>query len=165
MAQLSAKAKEAIVLQALNRKSKSLYSIAQSNNVGLSTLQKWIRKYREGQPLSSVNERQDKAEELKKSERFEHILATHNLDESSLGEYCRTHGIYSHQLTTWREEFMSNNPANKDPKYQIEIKSLKEDKKRLERELRRKDKALAEASALLILKKKADLIWGESEDD
>jgi len=42
---------------------------------------------------------------------------------------------------------------------------MKAKNKKLESELRRKDKALAEASALLILKKKANLIWGESEDD
>ena len=51
-----------------------------------------------------------------------------------------------------------------DPKARAELKVLKEDNRRLQRELRRKEKALAEASTLLIMKKKADLIWGEDED-
>ena len=46
-----------------------------------------------------------------------------------------------------------------------ELSEMKAKNKKLESELRRKDKALSEASALLILKKKANLIWGESEDD
>lgn len=45
---------------------------------------------------------------------------------------------------------------------------LNEDKKRirqLERDLQRKEKALAEAAALLILRKKAQAIWGDKEED
>ncbi len=37
--------------------------------------------------------------------------------------------------------------------------------KELERELRQKEKALAETAALLVLRKKAQAIWGEVEDD
>jgi hypothetical protein len=36
--------------------------------------------------------------------------------------------------------------------------------KQLKRDLHRKDKALAEVTALLILKKKTDLLWGDNED-
>jgi transposase len=35
----------------------------------------------------------------------------------------------------------------------------------LEKELRRKDKALAEAAALLVLQKKVQAIWGDADDD
>ena len=45
--------------------------------------------------------------------------------------------------------------------------ATKEEKKRikaLERDLRRKEKALAEAAALLVLRKKAEAIWGDGED-
>ena len=37
--------------------------------------------------------------------------------------------------------------------------------KELERELVRKDKALAETAALLVLKKKMALLWGDGDDD
>ena len=50
-------------------------------------------------------------------------------------------------------------------KRQSELRKLKAENNKLQLELRRKDKALAEASALLVMKKKADLIWGESEED
>ena len=36
--------------------------------------------------------------------------------------------------------------------------------KELERELRRKEKALAETAALLVLRKKMEAIWGDGED-
>jgi transposase len=47
-------------------------------------------------------------------------------------------------------------------------KTASEDAKRikkLERELRRKEKALAEAAALLVLQKKVQAIWGDEDDD
>lgn len=164
MVQLSAEAKEGIVQQALNRGSNTIESIARSNNVGLSTLQKWLRRYREGQPLAREDRVTNQPKGLSRAEQFEHILSTHNLDEVSLGEYCRKHGLYSHQLTAWREELMSTNQTKTHTKHLSELKQLKDENKRLQRELNRKDKALAEASALLILKKKADLIWGVDED-
>jgi len=51
-----------------------------------------------------------------------------------------------------------------DLKYKAENVALRKKNADLERELRRKEKALAEAAALLVLKKKADAIWGEDED-
>jgi len=45
-----------------------------------------------------------------------------------------------------------------------QMKALKEENKQLSKELRRKDKALAEAAALLVLKKKVDEYWDLKED-
>jgi hypothetical protein len=59
---------------------------------------------------------------------------------------------------------MSNQHQKKISSNQSELNALKAENKRLHQELRRKDSVLAEAAALLIMKKKADLIWGESED-
>ena len=54
---------------------------------------------------------------------------------------------------------------SQDKKHELELKQAKKKIKELEADLRKKEKALAEASALLVLKKKAHLIWGEEEDD
>lgn len=44
------------------------------------------------------------------------------------------------------------------------IRDERQKNRMLERELARKEKALAETAALLVLRKKAQAIWGESED-
>lgn len=165
MRQLSLENKEAIVQQVLSRGTKSIKLIAKENNIGYSTLQKWIKKIHNGQSLERTNIRNVGSNRQSRTAQFNHILATHNLDEVSLGKYCRKHGFYSHQLTTWRKFFMSSshNPTNQSQ--QSELKKLREANKQLQKELQRKEKALAEASALLIMKKKADLIWGVDEDD
>ena len=81
-------------------------------------------------------------------------------DEEAQGRFLRERGLYSVDIERWREEMLqalSRKQSRKDPKNQ----RIKE----LERELRRKEKALAETAALLALKKKARDIWGASEAD
>jgi transposase-like protein len=164
MRRLSIEAKEAIVLKAQNRGTETLRSFAKSNNVGYSSLKHWARNYREGKPLLAKRPFVGSKHARISEERFNHLIATAELDEVSLGAYCREHGLYSHQLTEWRESFMSNQHQKKISSNQSELNALKAENKRLHQELRRKDSVLAEAAALLIMKKKADLIWGESED-
>jgi transposase-like protein len=89
MSQLSIEAKEAILLKVLNRGSDTVDSIARANNVPLSTLHLWLRSYREGKPLSNRGRRSTVASGLTSSDQFNHVIATHNLDEVSLGKYCR----------------------------------------------------------------------------
>ena len=139
--------------------------LAENSNIGYSTLQKWLRLKREGLPLTGQRRgRPTKGQGHKQP--VEHLLATANLDETAIGAYCREHGIHSFQLAKWKENLMGNTATNKQSK-QIndELKKLRQENKRLKHELGRKDKALAETSALLVLKKKANLIWGEPEDD
>ena len=83
----------------------------------------------------------------------------------SLGVYCREHGIYSFQLTQWKNAFMTQPKVDKQKPNADEMKALITENKQLKQEIRRKDSALAETAALLVLKKKASLIWGELEDD
>ena len=83
----------------------------------------------------------------------------------SVGIYCRKHGLFSHQLQQWKEEFMSQKTEQKNTQQLSELKALKAENKLLKQDLRRKEKALAKTAALLVLKKKADLIWRETEDD
>lgn len=164
MTHLSLGAKEAIVKQVLNGNGETLAEIAKTNNIGYSTLQKWLKATREGNPLS--NRRSASANRVaSRSEKVNHLLATANLDDVTLGTYCRKQGIYSHQLTQWKEDIMSDSINKKLEKQLEEFRALKSENKKLKKELRRKDKALAETSALLILKKKANLIWGDHEDD
>lgn len=99
-------------------------------------------------------------------EKFAMVLETASLNEAERGEYCRKRGLYSEQLQSWcRHCEQANGKAKSDssfPKVPLqEQRRIRE----LERELRRKEKALAEAAALLVLRKKADAIWGKDADE
>lgn len=156
--------KEAIVQQAINKPEKTIAAIAEQNGIGLSTLKAWLRLKREGRPLSGKRKALP-PQTISNSQRFNHLLATSQLDDVAISVYCREHGIYGHQLANWKEIFMSDSTAKSTNKEAADMRALKLENKKLKRDLHRKDKALAEASALLILKKKADAIWGDPGDD
>lgn len=164
MTRLTLEAKEAIIEKALSRKGQTLNQIATDNGISISILYIWLRKKRAGLPIESRCRQSGGNNEH--PSRLKHLLATANLDETTVGAYCREHGIYSFQLKQWQEELMdSGSDKKKRHQNSDEIKALRAENKRLKQDLRRKERALAESSALLILKKKADLIWGDHEDD
>lgn len=160
MGHLSLEAKAAVVNRAMNQNSQGIKEIASTNNIGYSTLQRWLKDYRTNS-CKSTPEKGNKKDPLSRSEKFDHIFAAAGLDETGLGIYCRKQGIYSHQLQAWKQEIMKDS-SQINHKLHNEVKRLKAENKRLQKDLNRKDKALAETSALLILKKKADLILGGS---
>ena len=89
------------------------------------------------------------------------IVETAGLAEPELGLYLRREGLYSHQITAWRAEILAHFATRPIPKKDARDETIRQ----LERELLRKDKALAEASALRILQKKVDVIWGNGRED
>ena len=98
-------------------------------------------------------------------EKFAMVVEAAVLSEAERGEYCRKRGIYPEQLQAWRQacEQANAGQAGKTPggaAAQADKRRVRE----LERELRRKDQALAETAALLVLRKKARAIWGEAAD-
>lgn len=158
----SAGQKEAMVKKALDREPGcSLKSFAQEHHVGYSTLHRWLQCARSGNSLSSSYRRSGPSS----SNKFKHVLATAKLADDEVGPYCRTNGIYHHDIQEWEQELMSDKEAKDKLKLRAELNELKALNKKLKKELRYKDKALAEASALLVLKKKADAIWGVREED
>ena len=86
------------------------------------------------------------------------------MNDEQVSSYCRENGIYPHHLKEWKSEFLSNNQGPEAVSRQ-EQKKLKQENKRLQKELNRKDRALSETAALLVLSKKCQAIWGEKEVD
>lgn len=94
------------------------------------------------------------------------MLATAALNEADLAEYCRKRGLYPAQIAAWRSACEQANDWDRASTARLG-RATKDEKKRvkdLERELARKDRALAETAALLVLRKKAAAIWGDGED-
>ena len=96
--------------------------------------------------------------------KFAVVLETAAVAEGERGEYCRAKGLYPEQVAAWREAceaaFLPAAAGEKAASQAADKKRIRQ----LERELLRKEKALAEAAALLVLRKKAAAIWGEDED-
>jgi hypothetical protein len=99
--------------------------------------------------------------------KFTVVLETASLNEAGLTLYCRKKGLHAEQIDAWRSVCVDANANVKEHEKTFDIES-KKDKNQivsLENELRRKEKALAETAALLVLRKKVNAIWGETEDE
>jgi hypothetical protein len=94
------------------------------------------------------------------------VLEASGLSEEELGAFLRREGVHEAELGAWRAKALEaaegalKAPHGKRSKNTAERRKIRD----LERELRNKDKALAEVSALLILKKKIQEIWGDEAD-
>jgi len=93
------------------------------------------------------------------------LIACGTLDEAGVSEVCREKGIYPYHLEQWRSELTEGLSGDSEINSHAETKHLKNENKELRKALRRKEKALAEAAALLILQKKVSAVWDDSEDD
>jgi len=151
------------VKKALSRnENQSMKMIADELNIASSTLWKWIKKAKsheltETNPMSNEKSPQD----WTSAERFEALMATENLNDKQLSIYCRKEGIYPHHLKQWKTDFISNPPKNGAPG---NTGQLKKEIRDLTKELQRKEKALAETAALLVLSKKCQAFWNEKKD-
>jgi hypothetical protein len=97
-------------------------------------------------------------------ERLAALQKSYGLSGEDLNAWCRKQGVFIHHLEQWKANFCRQNGSSENRLAARTLQSLKADNHRLERELLRKDKALAEAAALLVLQKKfRALLGGEVE--
>jgi transposase-like protein len=96
-------------------------------------------------------------------EKLRVVSAAATMSEAELGAFLRREGLHEAQLAEWRGLVQAALDTPKKPSRRgasAEAKKIKA----LEKELRRKEKALAEVAALLALKKKADALWGDEDE-
>ena len=164
MTRYSTEFKEAAVKKMMPPHAIPVQKIRQETGVSDVTLYKWRNEYRNkgvAVPGSDI-----KPDNWKGQDKLAVVIETAALNESELGEYCRKKGLYPEQVQRWKEAALKGYDTDEQIQHQ-HASSRKEDRrkiKKLESELRRKEKALAETAALLVLRKKAQAIWGEDED-
>ena len=138
-----------------------------SKEIGVSdvTLYKWRKDYRNrGVAMPG---RHSKPDDWASADKLAVVIETAALNKAQLSEYCRSKGLYPEWVDQWKVSALSGY-QQRDHVKQEDTRQRQEDKRRiklLESELKRKEKALAEAAALLVLSKKCEAIWGASEED
>ena len=151
-----------IVARMLPPNNCSVPSLTKETGIPGVTLRVWLGKY--GNTPGGANVTRKGADNLTSAAKFLHVLESATLTEHELGEFCRRRGIFPEQLAAWRNTCMMANDGRSHKEDRSEQRNLTKQIKTLEGDLRRKEKALAEAAALLILQKKTHLIWGDNGD-
>jgi transposase len=137
--------------------------VAKEEGIPEGTLYNWRIQAREQGAVVPGSGKQ--TEDWSPQAKFAAVVETVSMSELELSEYCRSKGLYPEQIRDWKEACIQGTQSVVTQKKQRQIEA-KQDKKRikaLERELRRKEKALAETAALLVLRKKLNALWEESE--
>ena len=157
---MTAKHTEAFIEQALvkaySRGDRTIKSVAQDLNVNHHTLTYWMKNKavtKSGAPAA----REKRPQDWTAAQQLAALQETHGLSGEALQAWCRERGLFAHHLTSWKTAFCAQ---VKEPATGVrEVRTLKDEIAKLKRDVVRKDKALAEAAALLILQKKFRALW------
>jgi len=152
--------KAAVLRQMMPPGNEAIAVLAEEFNITQATLYAWRRQAERGGVASPGNDRV--AEDWSGQSKLAVVLETASLSEAELAEYCRAKGLYREQIEQWKQQALagfSTTPVLRETASLQQAKRLRQ----LESELRRKDRALAEAAALLVLTKKASAIWGDED--
>ena len=156
--------KDSVVKRMMPPNPVSVSQLVKETGVSDVTLYKWRKDYRDrgiAVPGDSTNPAHWSAED-----KLAVVIETAAMNEAQLSEYCRSKGLYAEQIEQWKTAALSGYQHSEQVEKE-KTRSRQDDKKKirkLESELRRKEKALAETAALLVLAKKCEAIWGEEEN-
>ena len=157
--------------KARQRGSRTLESIAAEMNLPLGTLKGWLKTANAAGAGVAVRPRlpdNTPAAQWSAAQRLLALHESHGLPALELAAWCREKGLFEHQLDQWRDAFCGVGVAQLSEQRQANatLRELQGKHDQLERQMRRKDKALAEAAALLVLQKKfQSLVLQQSEGE
>jgi transposase-like protein len=156
--------KEAVLKKMLPPNNKTVAALAAEEGISAATLVNWRKAARlKGHLLPDSGRSTDGWSTKAK---FAAVLETAALNEAELAAYCRKRGLFPEQIRSWRQacEKANDRPGERGSELREAVQADRKRIKELEREILRKDKALAEAAALIILRKKAQAIWGGEDE-
>ena len=142
---------------------RTVASLSQEIGVSEATLYNWKKQFRAKGYV--VPKRSTIADQWDAKAKLAPVIQAAAMNEAERSEYCRKHGLYPEQIDVWKAAFEASEPGQAAPSSKSDLAAERKKSRALEKELRRKEKALAEAAALLTLSKKAQAIWGTNEDD
>jgi transposase len=160
--QYGEKFKARAVAQLAGPEKKSAAGLSRELGVPQPTLSRWLREAGRVRRVSEEEKPQAPArrpEDWSPQEKLAAVEEYAGLSESERGAWLRRRGVKSEYLTQWREQALSGFVPQKRSASAHDSRR----ERALERELARKDKALAEAAALLVLRGKLQALWGAKD--
>lgn len=156
MARYGQKFKERVVARLLPPESAPVEEVSNKVGISVTTLERW-------RAASLARPDAERSREWSPAARLEAVIATAAMNEAARSAWCREHGVYPTELETWKQDAIGGLGEPRETE-SVALKQERRRNKELERELHRKDKALAETAALLVLTKKLQAIFHDGED-
>ena len=160
MTRYSDELRHRVVAEILPPKNRSVQEVCAQFGISSWSVYRW----KNGAKNNTLDRGAIKPSERPITEKLTLLLEGTALPEKKRGEWLRAQGLHSEHLSLYEQEIREL-MTEKERRQRQEIERLRKEKKDLERELRRKDKALAEMAALVVLKKKLSSIFGEEDEE
>ncbi len=159
--------KNNMVRKMTGRHAVSANTLSKEVGVSQSSLSKWLREAGKLGAMKNENSspKQSKSpREWTFTEKLAAVTQAAKLSNDELGTFLRREGLHEAQLRQWIDAVqaaLSDMKPKSSKKARADAKRIR----KLEKELDRKDKALAEVTALLVLKKKLDALLGGEDNN
>jgi transposase len=153
--------KQGVLKRVLPPLSESFSEVSREIGISEQTIRNWMEKVKNG-----TLDRKDgeiAPGDRQASEKLKLVIESKSINPEHMGEWLREQGLHSEHIALWEQE-LATIVADKDDALKHELQQTKKKLKETERDLERKNRALAELAALLALKKKAEAIWGDDEE-
>jgi transposase-like protein len=159
MARYGQQFKDNVVARLLPPQSSPIETVSAGIGIGVGTLERW----RAEALARAAGGGESRPSRWTPAARLDAVIATAPMDEATRAAWCREQGLYPVNLDTWKQEAIAGLGAP-DHAGTLETTRARCRIRELERDLNRKDKALAETAALLVLSKKLSAIFHEGAD-
>ena len=146
---------EQALIKLLSRGKRTIREVALELNVNYHTARNWVKKGSANKAVVAQT-KEKRPQDWSAVEQLQALNESHALTGEALQAWCRERGLFAHHLQSWKAAFCA--PAKAAPDTGP-WRGLKDENEQLRRELVRKEKALSEAAALLILQKKFRALW------
>ena len=153
--------KESVLKKVLPPEKRSIQEVSKEYGISEQTIKNWIEKVNNGILDLDIDRGPNY---LTSAEKLHLLLEAAGLPEENRGNWIREKGLHTEHLQLWEQE-LRDTVTDKNQESKQELRDAKKKIKALEKELNRKDKALAEMAALIALKKKLHQILEEDEED
>jgi transposase len=146
---------EQALIKLLSRGKRTIREVALELNVNYHTARNWVKK---GAATKAVvaQTKEKRPQDWSAPEQLQALQESHALSGEALQAWCRERGLFAHHLASWKTAFCAPAKASAETG---QLRGLKDENEQLKRELTRKEKALSEAAALLMLQKKFRALW------
>jgi len=162
MARYSAQFRNNVLRKLLPPQSKTVGEVAAEFGLSTATIYGWKAKMNDG--TLEVDDGAQGARQRQLSEKFSLLLESRGLADEELGSWLRDNGLHSQHLSVWEQE-MRDAMGKGEQAMCEQLKAAKKKIREQERELNRKEKALAEMAIIVVAQKKTQELFKDRTDD
>ena len=145
---------QALQRVALRSDNQTIESIAALVGVNVGTLKNWMKEAKKNSANAGVAK---PSSAYTPAQQLDALVETGRLSDTEIAAWCRARGLFAHDLSAWRQSLTA--PRTEES---AQLREIRRERDKFRLDLERKNKALAETAALLVLQKKFQSLFSDA---